>query len=180
VEPFFARHGLVEMQKILALPGSLRADSSSHELLRIISQLIPPGVLFEIFSGIGELPHFDGSENPPSNVQNFRKKISEADGVLICTPEYAFGVPGSLKNALDWTVSSAEFVNKPVALVTASSQGEKAHESLQHTLTAISADLHPATTLLIPFIRAKVKGGKIIDQRTAELVKNLVESFINR
>jgi chromate reductase, NAD(P)H dehydrogenase (quinone) len=180
MEPFMARNGLFEMQKILAIPGSLRADSSSHELLRIISQLIPLDVSFEIYTGVGQLPHFDGSENPATNVQEFRKKILEADGVLICTPEYAFGVPGSLKNALDWTVSSAEFVSKPVALVTASSQGEKAHEALQNTLTAISADLHPATTLLIPFIRAKVKGGKIIDQRTADLVKNLVEAFIKR
>src|SRR5689334_8332151 len=106
------------MQKILAIPGSLRAYSSSHELLRIIALLIPDKISFEIYSEVGLLPHFDGSENPADSVLRFRKKISEATGVLICTPEYAFGVPGSLKNALDWTVSSGEFLSKPVALVT--------------------------------------------------------------
>lgn len=168
------------MQKILAIPGSLRADSSSHGLLKNIAQMIPADFAFEIFSGIGGLPHFDGSESPQEGVQDFRRKISEAAGILICTPEYAFGVPGSLKNALDWTVSSGEFVNKPVALVTASSQGEKGHESLQHTLTAISAELHPATTLLISFIRAKIKEGKIVDAATKDLVYSLIHAFINR
>jgi len=71
-------------------------------------------------------------------------------------------------------------VNKPVALITASSQGEKGHESLQHILTAISATLHPSTTLLISFIRAKVKDGKIIDEETKVLVADVVNAFINQ
>lgn len=168
------------MQKILAIPGSLRTDSSSYELLKIISQRIPKDFSFEIYSAVGSLPHFNGSENPPESVNHFQKKISDATGILICTPEYAFGVPGALKNALDWTVASGEFVNKPVALITASSQGEKGHESLQQTLTAISAKLHPSTTLLISFIRAKVKDGKIIDEETRILVDGVVSEFINR
>lgn len=180
MEPFSARIGLSEMQKILGIPGSLRSDSSSHQLLRIIAELFPADFSFEIFTGVGTLPHFDGSENPSEPVLEFRRKVSEASAVFICTPEYAFGVPGSLKNALDWTVSSAEFVNKPVALITASSHGEKAHQSLQHTLTAISADLHPSTSLLISFIRAKIKDGKIIDAETTTLVRGFVQSFIDR
>lgn len=172
--------GLGKMQKILAIPGSLRADSSSNELLKIISQSIPKGVDFEIYSGVGSLPHFNGVEENPETVTDFQKRVSEAAGVLICTPEYAFGVPGSLKNALDWTVSSGEFMNKPVALITASSQGEKGHESLQQTLAAISAKLHPSTTLLISFIRTKVKDGKIVDEKTKGLVASVIREFINR
>ena len=179
-EPFVAWVGFGEMQKIriLAIPGSLRPDSSSHSLLNIIARLIPENINFEIYSDIGNLPHFDGSETPASSVHNFREKIATADGVLICTPEYAFGVPGSLKNALDWTVSSGEFVEKPVALITASSQGEKGHESLRNTLTAISSKQHPSTSLLISFIRAKVKDGEIVDAETEKLVREVANNFI--
>src|SRR6478752_7363088 len=98
------------MIKILAIPGSLRANSSSNLVLKAIKDMMPSGAYVEIFDGVGNLPHFDDAPDVPELVQAFRKKIKEADAVLICTPEYAFGVPGSLKNALDWTVSSGEFI----------------------------------------------------------------------
>src|SRR5688500_6862162 len=104
------------IKKILALPGTLRAESSSNVVLKIISENLTGSVSFEIYDMIGSLPHFNDAKEVPTAVQDFKNKIRLADGVLICTPEYAFGVPGSLKNALDWTVSSGEFVDKPVAL----------------------------------------------------------------
>ena len=67
--------------------------------------MITPDVEFKLYNDMGRLPHFDGEENYQI-VDEWRKQLQEADGILICTPEYAFGVPGSLKNALDWTVSS--------------------------------------------------------------------------
>ena len=170
----------MQKSKILAIPGSLRPDSSSYTLLRNITLLIPENFEFEIYEGLGSLPHFDGNEMPADAVLEFRKKIAEAKGVLICTPEYAFGVPGSLKNALDWTVSSGEFVNKPVALITASSQGEKGHESMLNTLTAISAQLDAHTNLLISFIRSKIKEGRIADDATKKSVVRVVNTFISR
>jgi NAD(P)H-dependent FMN reductase len=164
--------------KILALSGSLRATSSNNILLTIISRMMPPGILFTVYGGIGSLPHFDDSPTIPPAVHAFQQALKEADGVLICTPEYAFGVPGSLKNALDWTVGSGDFVNKPVALITASSVGDKAHAALQHTLTAISARLDEETTLLIPFIRAKLNDGRITDETTKTRLQQLIDSFV--
>jgi chromate reductase len=167
--------------KILALPGSLRAGSSSNVVMRAAANVLPENVELNFFEGVGKLPHFDDSNEVPEAVLNFRNKLKEADAVFICTPEYAFGVPGSLKNALDWTVSSAEFVNKPVALVTASSSGEKGHAALLLILTALSAHVVPEATLLIPFIRAKVKNGELIDGEILNqlriVVKELVESI---
>jgi chromate reductase len=93
------------MINILAIPGSLRAKSSSNFILKAIIGLAPPGVSIEMFDGVGMLPHFNDPETAPEVVISFREKIKAANAVLICTPEYAFGVPGSLKNALDWTVS---------------------------------------------------------------------------
>jgi chromate reductase, NAD(P)H dehydrogenase (quinone) len=165
--------------KILALSGSLRPNSSSHVIIDEIVRSFSSNVEFELYDSIASIPAFDGRDEDPESVNQFKNKIREANGILICTPEYAFGVPGALKNALDWTVGTSEFVKKPVALITASSVGDKGHESLQHTLTAISAVLNPDTTLLIPFIRAKVKEGKIVDAKTKMLVDSLASTFIN-
>src|SRR5689334_5497653 len=152
------------MMKILAIPGSLRLTSSSNHILNAVVSTASAEASVEIFDGVGKLPHFNDPAEAPEIVAGFRNKIREADAVLICTPEYAFGVPGSLKNALDWTVSSGEFVNKPVALITASTSGEKAHESLLNTLTALSAKTYSETNLLISFIRSKLDGnGQIKD-----------------
>ena len=106
--------------------------------------------------------------------------MSQADGVIICTPEYAFGVPGALKNALDWTVSSGSFSGKPTALITASTGGENAHEALIKILGAIDAKLSPKTTLLIQFVRSKMDvHGNITNPDTAQQLKTLIESFVN-
>ena len=170
--------------KILAIPGSLRANSSSNQILTSVLAFAPAGVSIEIFNGVGMLPHFNDPIEIPDSVLEFRNKIRQADAVLICTPEYAFGIPGSLKNALDWTVSSSEFVDKPVGLITASSQGEKGHAALILVLTAISSRLIHDATLLISFVRAKLDAtGNIKDKELADHLKqaldNLVKSVLN-
>ena len=108
---------------ILAISGSLQATGTITTLVRAIVALAPENMACTIYNGLADLPHFspdrDG-DDPPASVKNLRALLQEADGVLICTPEYAYGMPGSLKNALDWTVSSGEFVNKPVAALGAS------------------------------------------------------------
>src|SRR5258706_1664860 len=164
--------------KILAIPGSLRANSSTHVVLNEAEQMMPTNVDFEIFDGIGELPHFDGAEEIPTVVQNFLEKLKESDGILICTPEYAFGVPGSLKNALEWTVGSMEMTSKPTALITASTGGEHGHESMLHTLRALSAQVGEGSSLLISFIRSKIKEGKISDEKVKESIQAAVNSLI--
>jgi NAD(P)H-dependent FMN reductase len=144
------------MVKILAIPGSLRTASSSNLILSAVMGMAPAGVIIEKYEGVGALPHFNDPEQAPDAVLSFRARIQESDAVLICTPEYAFGVPGSLKNALDWTVSSGEFIDKPVGLITASSQGEKGHAALLLTLQAISAKVIPEGCLIISFVRSKL------------------------
>jgi NAD(P)H-dependent FMN reductase len=164
--------------KILAIVGSLRATSSNHIVTKYVSNLIPAGVEFAVYDGLAGLPHFDDSNEISTAVESLRRQIKEADVVFICTPEYAFGIPGSLKNALDWTVGSGEFVDKPVALVTASSVGNSAHAALLLTLSAISAKMIEGGTLLIPFIRAKIKEGEIADAETKEALQKVVTSLL--
>jgi chromate reductase, NAD(P)H dehydrogenase (quinone) len=167
------------MIKILAIPGSLRANASSNAILNEIASMVPSEVYFEIYQGVGTLPHFNDQEEVSESVIDFRNKIKTADAILICTPEYAFGVPGSLKNALDWTVSSGEFINKPVGLVTASSQGEKGHAALLLILTAISSRIINEATLLISFVRSKIdRMGDVKDPGVKDDLNKVLQSLI--
>lgn len=166
------------MIKILAIPGSLRGNSSSNLILKEVISLAPAGVLIETYEGVGALPHFNDPAEGPDIVIEFRQKIKDADAILICTPEYAFGIPGSLKNALDWTVSSGDFVDKPVGLITASSQGEKGHAAMLLVLTAISCKVIDEACLLISFVRAKLDtSGKIREKQLVEDLKKAIQNL---
>lgn len=168
--------------KILAISGSLRENSSNISILKIVSKILADQADIEIYDGLGTLPFFSpeiDTENPPPIIKLFREKLNTSDGVIICTPEYAFGVPGVLKNALDWTVSSAEFTKKPTALITASSVGEKGHQALQYTLQAIDANVQKETLLLIPFIRTKINSnGEITNTETLQAVTDIAMALL--
>ena len=167
--------------KILAISGSLREGSSNHNILKYLSTLAPDTVDYQTYNDLANIPPFDpglDNDSPPTSVTQLRKLLSGSNAVVICTPEYAFGMPGQLKNMLDWMVSSGSLVNKPVMLVTASSQGKYAHESLQLTLGALTARLSDETNLLIPFIRSKMDGeGNIMDLEVKETLDNAFKTF---
>lgn len=167
--------------KILAISGSLSKKSSNAQVLQNIVMLLDNDTQFILSDSIRELPHFNPElDTDPSlaAVEKFRQQLKDADAVLICTPEYAFGVPGALKNALDWTVSSGEFVNKPLALITASLSGEKAQAALLQTFTALSANINPDTTLLLSFIRSKLdEQGNFKNKADETAVKNVLDSL---
>ena len=135
-----------------------------------------------IFNGLSALPPFnpdDNDENVAKEIADFRQQIRDADGVLICTPEYAHGVPGTLKNAIDWTVSTNEFSKKPTALITASTDGRFGHQALLETLRVIEAENIDELQLLISFIKTKVDDNNTIkDPATLNNVLRLVENLI--
>src|SRR4030095_4403096 len=165
---------------ILALPGSLRKNSSAAAVLEHIGSLMPADVNFTVFDGISQIPHFDDSEDVPPQVSAFRQLLAKCDGVLFVTPEYAFGVPGSLKNALDWTVSSGELVNMPMALVTASTGGEKGHAAMLLILQALSANIASGASLLISYVRSKLdEKNQVKDIPTLNSMQTLVDRFIH-
>jgi len=171
------------MKNILAISGSLREGSSNHKILQFLGKMLPNNVNYIIYGGFRDIPAFDpgiDNDTPPVEVVDLREKLAEADGIIICTPEYAFGVPGALKNALDWTVSSGSFSGKPTALITASTGGENAHEALIKILGAIDAKLSPETTLLIQFVRSKMDAdGNVTDANTNQSLKALIHAFID-
>lgn len=173
---------MVDKIKILAISGSLRTNSSNTNILRAIASMASENMEVILYEGLADLPHFNpvlDDENSSIPVQELRHLLSSVHGVIICTPEYAFGVPGSLKNGLDWTVSSGEFTNKPVAVITASLGGEKAHASLLQIFTALSSTIADGATLLIPFIRTKLnEKGEISDPQTLAALQSVLKAFL--
>ena len=164
---------------ILAVSGSLRATSSNALLIREIQKWAPGYIALTIYEGLAALPAFDDSMEPSGTVIAWRRQLAAADGVLICSPEYAFGVPGALKNAIDWTVGSGELVNKPLALITAASSGDKAHAAWLQIFSALSADIPAEGALLIPFIRTKFnEKGEVSDVATKEAILNTLQALI--
>ncbi len=167
--------------KILAISGSTRKASSNLNLIKAIANLTKETFSTTIFDGLSELPHFNpdlDNESVPQPVTDFRRQLREADGILVCSPEYAIGVPGTLKNAIDWAVSSMEFSKKPVALITASLSGEKAHSSLLATLLIIEARMTADTQLLISFVKTKVNSEcEITDNETLNSINKLTQSL---
>lgn len=168
------------MKNIFAISGSLREGSSNHNILQLLGKMIPKGFNYFIYNGLRDVPAFDpGIDSDNHTVADLRQQLSQADGIIICTPEYAFGVPGALKNALDWTVSSGSFSGKPTALITASTGGENAHEAMIKILGAIDAKLSPETTLLIQFVRSKMDlDGNVTDPESLQKLQTLFEKLI--
>ena len=163
--------------KILAISGSLRADSSNMIILKALSKAASKDIYFVIDDHIGRLPHFIPGGEVPEVVLSFYKAINDADVVLFCTPEYAHGMPGVLKNALDWTVASGNFYEKPVGVITASSQGEKGHAALLQTLQVLTATILPGASLLIPFVRSKIDAEGNIDPATWQDLEKLLTAI---
>jgi NAD(P)H-dependent FMN reductase len=171
----------MERRKILGISGSLSEGSANYTILSQLGDVIGSEIDFSIYNGIGQLPHFNPStDTQPAHaeVERLRTELKTADAVIICSPEYAFGVPGSLKNALDWTVSSGELVNKPLALITASLSGEKAQAALLQIFTALSANITDERTLLLSFIRSKLdNNGKFKNPSDFEALKRVINSL---
>lgn len=129
-------------------------------LLHAAADLAPEGVEVLMYDGIGDLPHFNPDldkalDDPdlPAQVRALRMQVAAADAVLISSPEYAHGVPGSLKNALDWLVGGSEMPGKPVALLNASPRSTHAQASLAETLHTMSADVVPGSPFAAPMER---------------------------
>lgn len=170
------------MKNIFAISGSLRKGSSNHTVLEFLGSLMPANIVYQLYDGVSKIPAFDpglDNDNPPAAVADLRKQLSAADAIIICTPEYAFGVPGALKNAIDWVVSSGSFSGKPTALITASTNGEHAHEAMIKILGAVDAKLIEETMLLIPFIRTKINAnGELTDGETIVKIRAVLRALL--
>jgi NAD(P)H-dependent FMN reductase len=140
------------MIQLLAVSGSLRAGSSNAALLETAARLLPDSVSLTFFEALAAIPAFNPDldvEPPPPAVAAWRTALATADGVLMSSPEYAHGVPGALKNALDWVVGSGELMAKPIALLNPSSLSQYAHPQLVEILRVMSATVVAAASITV-------------------------------
>ena len=168
-------------KKVIAICGSTRQASINHTLIKAIVNLSAENLDIAIFDGIANLPQFNpdnDEENVADEVADFRQQVNNAEGIIICTPEYAHGVPGTLKNAIDWTISSSQFPHKPTMLITASTDGNFGHKALLETLKAIEAKNIDNLQLVISFAKTKINySSEITHKATLSAIEDLIESF---
>jgi chromate reductase, NAD(P)H dehydrogenase (quinone) len=170
--------------RLLAISGSLRSASSNTTVLHALQAIAPAGVIVTFYDGLGELPYFnpdlDGeTDTPPAAVGRLRAQIGQADGLVISSPEYAHGVPGVLKNALDWLVSSQEFPGKPVALINISPRSTFVHASLSEILTTMSASLITDSAFTISLARKGLDmAGMLADLQIAHDLRAALDAFV--
>lgn len=156
--------------RVLAISGSLRAQSSNGALLDAAQLLAPHGMEIALFDGVGRLPHFNPDIEAgalPGEVAAFRAAVNAADALLISSPEYARGIPGSFKNALDWLVGDTDFAGKPVAVWTASARAKAGPAALLLVLTTMSAAVIEAASVTADLM----SGGWTADRIAADAEK---------
>ena len=149
------------MPHLLTVAGSLRAGSSNAALLAAAAQLTPADLTVTAYRALGSLPAFNPDREEaavrlPTAVTRWRAALAAADMLLISTPEYAHGIPGAFKNALDWVVGSGELVGKPVGVINLSAASRFAFPQLIEVLTVMSANVVPAATIVLDLPRRGV------------------------
>ena len=169
--------------RFLAISGSLRAASTNTAALEALARIAPQGVEVVVYRDLASLPAFnpdddeDGRIPPP--VAALRALLKSCDGLIIAAPEYAHGVPGALKNALDWLVASEAFAGKPVAMVNASPRAFHAQAALRETLATMAARLVPEAFVVLPLIGQTVDFSVIAaDPRLAQQLREALEALV--
>lgn len=165
--------------KLLALSGSLRAGSANMRLLQAVRLLTPPGVVLTIRPSLDDLPYFNPDIEEaglPPAAAALRAAVGACDALLVSSPEYAHGVPGVMKNALDWLVGGTEMTGKPYALLNATPPGEYAQASLMETLNVMGGHLIEAACIEVPLRGSRAGAEEIAaDPVTAKKIRHMFD-----
>lgn len=168
--------------RVLAISGSLRRASSNSALVGAAARLAPTDVAVSVYCGLPTLPPFNPDQDTghvPQAVAHLRSELQATEALLISSPEYAHGVPGVLKNALDWLVGSGELIDKPVALVNASARATHAWNALVETLTVMSARVVPDASITIALDgRQWDVEGIVADAATSTALKSALRALV--
>ena len=166
---------------VLAISGSLRLGASNTSLLEAAVRLAPEGMTVSRYPSIAVLPHFNPDDDTidqstlPNVVAEFRALIGQADALLVSTPEYAHGLPGSFKNALDWLVGSLEFPGKPVAMISPSARSTYAQAQLREILKTMSARIVEPASVVVSLPRRDMSVDEIVaDQTLADTLRSVL------
>ena len=170
---------------MLAITGSTRAASSNTALCRTARRCAPHGAEVVVFEGLAALPHFDPDDDhdplPPA-VAGLRATIERVDAVLVCTPEYAGTLPGSMKNLLEWTVGATVMTGKPTAWVNVASdsgRGDGALAALASVLGYVQAAVVDDACVHVPVTRESVGAdGLVTDPATRAAITAVLTTLL--
>lgn len=173
-------------QRVLGISGSLRKGSLNTAALRAAQALCPASMELQIAS-IAEIPLYDGDLDQgggPAPVQAFKQRIADADGLLIATPEYNFGVPGVLKNAIDWASRPAfksVLAGKPAAIIGVSPSGvgtARAQHELRNVLFGTGSEVFAHPEVLIGNASSRFDAeGQLTDEATREFLAKMLARY---
>jgi chromate reductase len=177
--------------KILGISGSLRAGSHNTALLRAARKLAPPGMTVDVYGGLRDLPPYDmdldSPDRRPAVVQDLRDRVTEADGLLIVTPEFNYSVPGVLKNAIDWVstdwtgTEGLPLRRKPVAIAGAAPTNfgsVRAQLALRQVFVWTDSDVVTKPELIAFRVHERFdRDGTLVDETTAELLRGLLDAL---
>lgn len=175
------------MIKILAIAGSLKKQSNSKAILHTLCEHSWSGATVEAFdlAGIPLYNEDDDGDEKPGQVPSFKEAISRSDGLVIISPEYNYGMPGVLKNALDWASRpgmNSVLKGKPCVVITSSPAGTggvRAHEQVRKTLHACLSVLVPSPEVAIPKVHEKLSDGKLSDKTSLDMSIACVQALID-
>lgn len=169
--------------KVLGLSGSLRADSTNTRLLQAAASLCPAQMDFHVEDVLGELPHFSPDLSIESDPQllEFVQRVRESDGIMISSPVYAGGYPGTLKNALDWLVGTDAFVEKPFMMLSASNRVPAVQASLVTVLETMSGIHLEKASALVPLLGTSMSTQEIaVNREFAGLIQSAIRTFTDQ
>lgn len=165
--------------RVLAISGSLRRASSNTALVCAAARLTPVGVDVSVYGELARIPPFNpdlDTDPVPEAVSAFRAALRASDAILISSPEYAHGVSGVLKNALDWVVGSGELIDKPIAVINTSARAIHAHSALCETLATMSGRLIDGASVTIPVASTAVSpDGDLSDSCVGPALTSAIE-----
>jgi len=157
--------------RMLAISGSLRRASTNTAALEALARLAPEGVKVLVYRDLASLPPFNPDDDiedkpKPEPVETLRALVDGSDALVIAAPEYAHGLPGALKNALDWLVASETFAGKPTALLNTSPRAFHAQASLREILSTMAARLIPEAFVAISLTGKSVTAEDVLADPT--------------
>ena len=167
--------------KILAISGSLSRSSSNTALLRAAARLGGERASIEVYEAMSALPLFNVDldiEPAPAPVADFRARLTACNAIIISSPEYAHGLSGVLKNALDWTVSSGDFYEKPVAVFNASPRASIAQESLAEVLRTMGSRIVEGASIAVPLLGRHLDAdGIVADAAISHAIREAIQAL---
>ncbi len=172
--------------RMLAISGSIRRASHCTAVLRSLQPLLPAEATLELFP-LDEIPLYNADldgDQPPAAVARLKEAIKSADGLVVCSPEYNYGIPGVLKNAIDWASRpgfASPLKGKPALIMTASpgtAGGVRAQSQIRDALTATLARPLVRQHIAIASVATRVQDGQLVDKPTLDIIQAGLQELI--